>query len=209
VQRVPTNEMRGFSFGDGPAPIIALNGADWPRGKIYSLLHELAHVGFRSNGLCDLEHRSEDNIERKCDQVAAAALMPRRTFLVALGQTHGDSIGIDQAAAIGNQFGASGEATLLRMIELGRATWEDYRRLQPDFRRAYQQFKRDEKQQSEGKDPPPIFYQLRTRDLGRRFIHHVLEAHGEDVLSSRDVTELLGVSYDKVPKLARAAGEEF
>jgi transcriptional regulator with XRE-family HTH domain len=54
VQRVATSEMRGFSFGDGPAPVVALNGADWPRGKIYSLLHELTHVGFRTNGLCDL-----------------------------------------------------------------------------------------------------------------------------------------------------------
>jgi Zn-dependent peptidase ImmA (M78 family) len=209
VQRVAMDEMRGFSFGDGPAPVIALNGADWPRGKIYSLLHELTHVGFRSNGLCDFEHRSDAQIERKCDQVAAATLMPRRAFLNSLEKLHGDSIDIDQAASLGNAFGASGEAAVLRMIELGRATWEDYRRLQPDFRHAYQQFKQDERQQSEGKDPPPIFYQLRTRDLGRRFIRHVLDAHGEDVLSTRDVTELLGVSYDKVPKLARAAGEDF
>ena len=55
VQRVDVTEMRGFSLGDGPCPIVALNGADWPRGKVYTLLHELAHVGFRSNGLCDLQ----------------------------------------------------------------------------------------------------------------------------------------------------------
>jgi Zn-dependent peptidase ImmA (M78 family) len=209
VQRVEINDMRGFSFGDGPSPIVALNGADWPRGKIFSLLHELAHVGFRSNGLCDLEHRSDEQIERKCDEVAAAALMPQHEFSALVGDLHGSALTTEIAATIGNSFGASGEAAVLRMVELKRATWEDYWRLRPEFQRAYQQFKADERQQSEGKDPPPIFYQLRTRDLGRRFIRQVLDAHGEDLLSTRDVTQLLGVSYDKLPKLARAAGEDF
>lgn len=209
VQRVEINDMRGFSFGDGPAPILALNGADWPRGKIFSLLHELAHVGFRSNGLCDLEHRSAEQIERKCDEVAAAALMPQQEFAALIGDLRGSALNIEIAASIGNSFGASGEAAVLRMVELKRATWEDYWRLRPEFQRAYQQFKAEEREQSEGKDPPPIFYQLRTRDLGRRFIRQVLDAHGEDLLSSRDVTQLLGISYDKLPKLARAAGEDF
>jgi len=209
VQRVEINDMRGFSFGDGPAPIVALNGADWPRGKIFSLLHELAHVGFRSNGLCDLEHRSDEQIERMCDEVAASALMPQNAFLALVGDLRGSALTTEIAAALGNSFGASGEAAVLRMVELKRATWEDYWRLRPEFQQAYQQFKAEERQQSEGKDPPPIFYQLRTRDLGRRFIRQVLDAHGDDLLSTRDVTQLLGVSYDKLPKLARAAGEDF
>jgi hypothetical protein len=93
------------------------------------------------------------------------------------------------------------------MVELGRATWNDYRRLKPEFDRAYQQYKSDEQEKSAGTDAP-IFYQLKTRDLGRRFIHQVLEAHGEDLISSRDTAQLLEVSYDKIPKLARAAGED-
>lgn len=50
VQGVDVTEMRGFSLGDGPCPVVALNGADWPPGKIEALLHGLAHVGFRSSG---------------------------------------------------------------------------------------------------------------------------------------------------------------
>lgn len=208
VQRVAPQDMRGFSLGDGPCPIVALNGADWPRGKIFSLLHELCHVGFRSNGLCDLEHRSSEAIERKCDGVAAAAIMPRAAFLQTVGAVTGEGLSADTARSLGNAFGASGEAATLRMIELGRATWDDYRRLKPAFDSAYQLYKSDEREKSAGTEAP-IFYQLKTRDLGRRFIHQVLEAHGEDVISSRDAAQLLEVSYDKIPKLARAAGEEF
>jgi len=207
VQRVALPDMRGFSLGDGPCPIVALNGADWPRGKIFSLLHELSHVGFRSNGLCDLEHRSSEEIERKCDLVAAAALMPRQAFLRRAGDLTGSTMTAEVARSLGAAFGASGESATLRMVELGRATWDDYWRLKPAFDSAYQKYKAEERERNAGTDTP-IFYQLKTRDLGRRFIRQVLEAHGEEVISSRDAAQLLEVSYDKIPKLAQAAGED-
>lgn len=208
VQRVDVREMRGFSLGDGPSPIVALNGADWPRGKIYTLLHELAHVGFRSNGLCDLEHASDVNLERQCDEIAAAALMPAEAFLGLVTTSLTGVVTRDLARAVGNEFGTSAEAALLRMVTLQRASWDDYWRLKPEFDQAYLAFKAAEKEKSEGKDSP-IFYQVKVRDLGRRFIREMLAAHGEQALSSRDLVQLLEVSYDKVPKLAGTAGEEF
>lgn len=193
VQRVDVKEMRGFSLGDGTCPIIALNGADWPRGKIYTLLHELAHVGFRSDGLCDLEHRSTSREERLCDEVAAATLMPRSRFLALLGDASGMSITADLARAAGREFGASGESALLRMVEVGRATWEDYWRLKPEFDSAYASFKAAERQRNAERDSP-IYYQVKRRDLGRRFIAQMMTAYREDVLSSRDIAQLLEVS---------------
>jgi Zn-dependent peptidase ImmA (M78 family) len=206
VQRVDVNEMRGFSLGDGTCPIVALNGADWPRGKIYTLLHELAHVGFRSNGLCDLQHKQDARIERLCDAVAAAALMPAQPFLAALGTASSSVLSPDLARAVGNEFGASGESALIRMIELGKATWDDYWRLKPEFDAAYYAFKAAEKQRNADRDSP-IYYQVKRRDLGRRFISQMVTAYQEDVLSSRDLAQLLEVSYDKVPKLVGASGE--
>lgn len=207
VQRVDVAQMRGFSLGDGPCPVIALNGADWPRGKAFSLLHELAHVGFRSNGLCDLEHRSEEALERACDRTAAAALMPRSAFLRKLNAFEGQALNAAMARQLGSEFGASGESATLRMVELGEASWDDYWRLKSEFDAAYVEYKAAEREENSGGDAP-IFYQLKVRDLGRRFIHQVLEAYGENVLSSRDVAQLLEVGFDKLPKLARAAGEE-
>lgn len=200
VQRVDVTEMRGFSLGDGPCPIVALNGADWPRGKVYTLLHELAHVGFRSNGLCDLQHAEGARLERLCDTVAAAALMPAQEFLRSLGSLPPEDITSDLARAIGTEFGASGESALLRMVYLGRATWDDYWRLKSEFDSAYVAYKAAERQRNADQNSP-IYYQVKRRDLGRRFISQMVAAHQEDVLSSRDLAQLLEVSYDKVPKL--------
>lgn len=206
VQRVDTSEMRGFSLGDGPCPIIALNGADWPRGKIYTLLHETAHVGFRSDGLCDLQQTHDAEIERVCDAAAAAALMPARAFLRALGDISTASLSPELARAVGNEFGASGESALIRMIELGRARWDDYWRLKPEFDKAYASFKAAQKERNANRDSP-IYYQVKRRDLGRRFISQMVTAYQEDVLSSRDLAQLLEVSYNNVPKLVGNAGE--
>jgi Zn-dependent peptidase ImmA (M78 family) len=206
VQRVDVTEMRGFSLGDGSCPIVALNGADWPRGKIYTLLHELAHVGLRSNGLCDLQRTHNAQIERLCDAAAAAALMPAQAFLRALGDVSSSNPSPELARAVGNEFGVSGESALIRMVELGKATWADYRRLKPEFDNAYASFKAAERQRNADRDSP-IYYQVKRRDLGRRFISQMVTAYQEDVLSSRDLAQLLEVSYDKVPKLVGNAEE--
>nr|WP_246314565.1 XRE family transcriptional regulator [Kineococcus aurantiacus] len=207
TQRVDARLMRGFSIADGPCPIIALNGADWPRGKIYTLIHELAHVGFRTSGLCDLQHEDDGDLERKCEQIAAATLMPKDQFLSLIDLPDSRALDTDTARAIGSQFGVSGEAAVLRTIELGLAEWDDYWRLKPEFDAAYRAFRTEQREAREGKDPPPIFYQLKARDLGRRFITRVVEAHRDEAISSRDVSQLLEVSYDKVPKLLSVIGE--
>lgn len=203
TQRIETTEMRGFSLGDGSCPIIALNGADWPRGKLFTLLHELAHVGFRSDGLCDLQHVEEADLERMCDSVAAATLMPKARFLAAV-RMHTGQVDAGVARAVGSEFGASAESALLRMVELDTATWDDYWRLKGDFDAAYESFRTDQRQEASSSSLP-LFYQLKRRDLGRRFINQMVSAYREDAVSSRDLSQLLGVSYDKLPKLLGSA----
>lgn len=207
VQRVSVKVMRGFSLGEGTYPVVALNGADWPRGKIFTLLHEMAHVGFSGSGLCDLEQDHDPEVERKCNEIAAAALMPAKRFSTMVSSFQ-DHLTVENTRNVGNEFGASGEAAVLRMISLGLATWDDYWRLKGEFEGAYQQYKDEEKSRNSG-EAPPIFYQLKARDLGRAFIQNVLSAYGESAISSRDLVQLLGVSFDKVPRLAATIGEDF
>jgi Zn-dependent peptidase ImmA (M78 family) len=201
VQRVPVSEMRGFSIAAELAPLIAINGADWPRGKVFTLLHELAHLGLRHSGLCDLSRQSSVPEERFCDQVAAAALMPSRSFRSVAQSLAINPTSYGDLRILSDRFGASAEAGLIRMIHLELATWDDYSLLHGEFRSAYDRHKQDEKDARSGREAPPIYYQLKVRDLGRPFIVSMIRAHNEGALSSRDTARLLDVSYDKIPKL--------
>lgn len=207
VQRVSVTEMRGFSIAGDLAPLVALNGADWPRGKTFTLLHELAHIGLRHSGLCDFSRESPAPEERFCDEVAAAALMPASTFRAAVLSRKVDPTSYSDLRSLSDGFGTSAEAGLIRMVHLGLATWDDYDGLRADFHTAYDRHKQDERDAHAGKDTP-IFYQLKVRDLGRPFIVSMVRAHNEGALSSRDTAKLLDVSYDKIPKLVERVTAE-
>ncbi len=80
TSRVEPSEMHGFSVSEWPFPIIAINGADQPRRRLFTLLHELAHLAMNLGGICDL-HDQLEQIERSCNELAAGILMPQRPCL--------------------------------------------------------------------------------------------------------------------------------
>lgn len=75
---VHTSEMRGFSLVDGLPLVIVLNGEDSSRGKVFTLLHELARLCIGSAGVCDLHSSAlgRNDVEVYCNAVAGSALMP-------------------------------------------------------------------------------------------------------------------------------------
>ncbi len=87
VPGIPIDQMRGFSIGTFPFPAIALNSRDSARGRLFTLLHELVHILLRRGGICDLQdqysgrNKSNESLERYCNAVAAAALMPKHVLL--------------------------------------------------------------------------------------------------------------------------------
>jgi len=78
AQSISVREMRGFSISTDRLPVVVLNGGDFPRGRIFTLLHEFAHVLLHADGVCDALPRRRargpaDEIEIFCNQAAAAA----------------------------------------------------------------------------------------------------------------------------------------
>src|SRR6202044_2284517 len=57
-------EARGFSISLRPLPVAVVNIKDAPRGRIFTLLHELVHVMLNDGGICDLH---DADIEAYCN----------------------------------------------------------------------------------------------------------------------------------------------
>lgn len=214
TQRVPLAEMKGFSIADRPFPVVALNGSDWPRPKIFTLLHELVHLGLRSSGLCDMHEASEpshlesDSVEHFCNQVAASALMPASEFLTVQSNVGGEERGwqLSDLHALASAFGASSEAALLRLIGLGAASWDVYWQRRPELNEAYEEARLEDRRRRQESPGGPSYYVVKTRDLGRAYITSVVDAFEDDAISSRDLAEFLGVRFDQLPALLEAAG---
>ena len=187
-----------------------MNGSEFTRGRLFTLAHELAHLGLNAGGLCDLheERRSddlEDRIEMYCNAVAAAALMPRDAVLsvpAIARATSGHAWSTDDLDSLARPFGTSAESLLLRLVGLGKANWDLYRDLKPEFQRLYGEAK-DRQRQSEG---GPSYYVVKARDLGPGYIRAVLDAYRGRAITSFDVADYLDVRYEQIPRLEAAAG---
>jgi len=131
--------IRGFSLYDEFAPVVAVN-THWDyRPRVFTMLHEFNHLVSRTSSACveTFQQRlpdSEDHVERWCEQVAAAVLMPWADVSAFLSRDlqlspERQVTSLDQLFRIAKHFGTSARAAALRLIGKKRAGWELYRQI--------------------------------------------------------------------------------
>lgn len=82
-RKLSLDEFRAFTLFDDYAPLIFINGADSYNGKLFSLLHEVAHVWCGKDNLYnDVPGGSHhvSALEKVCNAVAAEILVPNNIF---------------------------------------------------------------------------------------------------------------------------------
>jgi len=203
--QVETEEMRAFSLYFDEVPVIALNGADWPRGRLFSAIHEYAHLLLHTSGLCDTttdtRATTEDRrLEARCNAIAAEILMPAADVLDnemvqerALDHEWTMAELIDAA----KPFGVSVESFLRRLVTLGRVPIESYLA----FREG-----RSERDLRGNRSGGGSFYLTKARDLGRGYVRTVVDAHSRSVIDSSTAAAFLDVKVNQIGKLGEKAG---
>lgn len=206
---VDTKEMRGFAIARNEIPVIVVNGRDNSQGgRCYTLLHELAHVLLGESALTngDGGTTEEQRIERFCDAVAAAALMPRDLMLsFAQVKPAGERGWNDEELlTMANTIGVSREAFLLRLVTLRRASWDFYMGHRKKFRDDYEAAAAAKAQapKKEVKIPRPI---LLMSWNGRGFTRLVLRSYYDNRITLNDVSSYLDAKVKHIPALERAA----
>jgi Zn-dependent peptidase ImmA (M78 family)/transcriptional regulator with XRE-family HTH domain len=206
---VSIEEARGFSIGRYPLPVIAINGAEPPRGKLFTLLHEVTHVLLHRGALCDLEDVAAPSVEPEgrrlewyCNSVAAAALMPRNAVLEAVADRAGGPETYwsnDDLQALAGGFGVSAEAMLVRLVTLNLASREEYRARRPVFLEQY----RAQRRENAGF---LTYYNEQIRNMSRRYIEVVWRAYERGEVSDPDLSTYLNTKPQNIPKLVEKAG---
>lgn len=81
-RKLDSDEFQGFALVDEYSPLIFVNNADFIAAKMFTLMHELAHIFVGESGVSQFERMqpSPNDTERFCDQAAAEFLVPESIF---------------------------------------------------------------------------------------------------------------------------------
>lgn len=79
-RKLDVGEFRGFAISDSYAPVIFINSADAPAARLFTLIHEIAHLWIGSTGISDGISNSERKEEIFCNAVAGEFLVPSEEF---------------------------------------------------------------------------------------------------------------------------------
>lgn len=208
VSEVHLREMRGFSLSEASFPVIVLNGADTPNGRIFTLLHELVHILLHSGGVCDLAEpndassRDRIRIEAFCNEVAAGVLLPRNRLIEEarqLGVVKPINWDDTQLSKLARRYRVSREAILRRFVTLGLATREYYFAKHYQYLREYEEERERQRRRQEG---GPDYYKIKLRNLGRRYTKEVLHAYEREDITSADLASYLGIRAERAGRLA-------
>jgi Zn-dependent peptidase ImmA (M78 family) len=200
---VDVNEARGFSISERPLPVAVANIKDAPRGRIFTFLHEVAHLLLRDGGICDL-HESEDDeasrIEAFCNRVAGATLFPRAALLAsdtARRHRRGDMAwSDDELGEISRQFGGSRETALVRLLTLRLTNSAFYREMREKFLKQYA----EQRERQKGFALPHV---VALASAGPTFASLVVESFNRERITASDVSDYLGIRLKHPPEIQR------
>lgn len=198
------SEMRGYSICYFPLPLIVVNRKDSHSARIFSMLHELTHLGLRTSGLCNLETREDlppedQNLEIFCNAVAGAALVPS-DILLDTKEVRGNRSHVwddDIMKLLSKKFGVSREVILRRLLDLGRTSKDYYQRKRDEYN---EEFEARQKRGSGGFVPP-------SQDVlsarGKTFVSLVFDSLSTNKINANDASDYLGVKIKHFNKIAQ------
>lgn len=79
-RKLEVSEFRGFAISNAFAPVVFINSSDAPTARLFTLLHELAHIWIGSSGVSDGNTANGREEERFCNAVAGEFLAPEDQF---------------------------------------------------------------------------------------------------------------------------------
>lgn len=208
VPRLKIREMRGTALAEQTMPVILINGRDRGNGRVFTLLHEFCHLALRQSGVSNMGGDRNDaphpDIEKFCNAVAAATLMPRAWLLhetLVIQKGSQKSWRDDELEALALRFGVSQEAVLRRLLTLGLTTQAFYDSKRADFQKIYAQLD-ERKEPSEG---GPKYHYVVLSQLGRTFTQLIFQGYHDRYFTLRDVAGLLNMKVTTVPVMEKAA----
>ena len=178
-------DVRAFVIKDDLS-VIVLNESDEVPVKLFSLFHELGHLLRGEVGLCSITMEENMDIERYCNRFAAEFLMPEEKF-INMVRKYGKSP--EQLRKLQRIFGVSIHAMMIRLLNLGLISQEEYDNFKKSFKK------------KEEKGGPKNWEAVYKKRAGYLVIEEVSKAHKRGDISFYEAMQILDVKTKYAEKL--------
>lgn len=193
-RKLNLNEFRAFTLINEYAPLIFINSNDTENGKLFSLLHELAHVWLGENSLYNEPYASQENvsrIEQVCNAVAAEILAPDKLFIEQWKEQH-------NLEKVSKYFRCSRFVIIRKALENGFISREEFSRTLLMLQREYQKWRQDKKTKDSGGGD---FYKTLAARWDRTFINALDEMTRSGSTQYMEAYRLTGTQSSSFSKL--------
>ena len=190
-------EFRAFTLIDQYAPLIFINSTDTDNGKIFSLIHELAHIWIGANSLFNDHHLNShvSKIEQTCNAVAAEILVPVSIFKKEWNILEDNPS--TKIANFANVFPCSELVIARRALDLRFIEREVYENIAIKIKKQFEDYQRARHSKSGGGN----FYKNLETKWDKRFIMALNSSTKSGDTPYIDAFRLTGLKIDTFHKL--------
>lgn len=189
------DELRGLTLMDKKPYAIVINSSDSVQARIFTLMHEYAHILIDEPALCTPENPTTEhhgaNVEAWCNNFAGAFLAPKDIFARAFEET-----GISRISSLSNRFKISISAALTRALVCKLISQNDY-----DGEISKLVFSTSEKS---GGGSGETSDEKAFRERGVTFVSLVLENSQKGYITSNDALSYLDIKTHHLERLLKS-----
>jgi Zn-dependent peptidase ImmA (M78 family) len=178
------DDMRGFVAPHPRVPAVVINTNDDVRARLFTMLHELAHVFWQLPN------------ESAYEEFAATVLMPAKQFAADVNRTPGKSL-LEKVDAVARLYGITPDAVAVRMGWLQLVSWDEIGEVRAAIH---------ERAGVGGRATGGNFYRNVIVRMGPRFVGRVLDAVSESAISELTASRVLGVRVERFETLRKELG---
>lgn len=195
---VDVQECRGFALSEEAIPIIGINSKDTYNARIFTLIHELAHILYRDSVLINDSlvgyFGTGRTMEQRCNRLAAEILVPGEDLA---GEFDSQSASVNEVKRLSRIFRVSGYVLLIRLKTAQLISDEEYQVIKPQFS-FYDS-------SGKGSDGGNAYYNQIVRK-GRLYLKTAFQSYFDNQIN---VAELANLTGWKVPNLNELAAKTF
>ena len=193
LENVPESEVSGCCLYYDVCPIILLNGKNAPNRRIFTLMHELAHLTQEISAICDVDKYNSK--ETFCNKVASEILIPSSTLDKKELFYKNGNLNLSNAA---NMYGVSKQTIIYKLNSLKLISDE----LKDEYILEIEEKNRITKEKKQTRNKEKEYFSMaekfkKKKYEGEPYTRLVLQAYENNIITAPKAVKYLDTPIDK------------